>query len=141
MARVFAPLRVMVGVGRQVPPVFGKRRAAAIGDDLQAKLGQFQRPHDFGAQQAAHIGAVGVREFRVQAAADRCAANVVIALQHQHFQTGTRQVAGTDQSVVAGTDHDHIVFFCACHVDAPYRRGAPRWQRVYASTRAYCTAV
>ena len=113
MARDLAAQGVVVVVERQVLAVAHHGAAALVGDDLQPVTRQFEAADDLGAQQAAHVRAVRVREVLVQAAADGRAADVGIALEHQHLEAGARQVARRHQPVVAGAHHDGVVLLAA----------------------------
>src|SRR6266446_6695325 len=91
-----------------MPPALHHGAPPFIGDDLQSILGQLESADDLGPQQAAHVRAVRVREVLVQAAADRRPADVRLTLEHQHLEARARQIACSDQSVVAGPDDDGV---------------------------------
>ncbi len=107
------------GVGVDIPAneitVARQGRTAAIGHDLQPVFCQVQFPVNFGTQQAADVGTVGV--FPVLAVglqAYRGAADVVVFLHHQGFQARLTQECAIGQAVVACADDNRLVF--AVHV-------------------------
>ncbi len=108
MARDLAAQRIVIVVQRQMAAALHHGAAALVGNDLQPVLRQLQRAHDLRPQQAAHVGAVRVGEVLVQLPAHRRAADEGVALQHQHLESGARQIAGGDQAVVAGADDDRV---------------------------------
>ena len=104
-------LSIVIVVIAVVVAVAHERDAAPIGHHLQAVSWQFQVAGDFWSQQAAHVGAVGVSPAPVQFAADGGAADIGIALQHRDIQAGLGQVGSVGQAIVAGADHDGVIFF------------------------------
>ena len=141
MPRDLPPQRVVIIVQRQVPAAAHQGAAALVGDDLQSVARQLERTDDLGAQQAADVGAVRVGEAVVQPAAHRRAADVRIALQHQHVEAGARQIAGSHQAVVPGADHDHIVAAAArAAVGFPVQAGTRRLVPSAFSVRSTATS-
>ena len=110
-ARELAAVRVMVAVVGEVVAVLREHRAALIGDDLQSEARQFEVAHDFGPEQRADIGTVGVEETRRQRSADRRAADPVVLLQHQHVEPGALKIAGVDEAVMPAADDDGVPVF------------------------------
>ena len=104
---------VRIDISADVIAILGDCHTAAVRHDLQAVLGQVQAAVDLGAQQAAHVGTIGVLPVvLVQGAADRCPADKFIFLDHQSVEPCLGEVGAIGQAVVACADDDRIIFFC-----------------------------
>jgi len=88
---------------------------AVIGDYLQPVLGQVEGADNLRPQQAADVGAIRVCEILVQLPADRSTTDVGVALENEHIETGTRQVARGHQPVVAGPNDDDVMPCASYH--------------------------
>ena len=109
VARELAPLHGVVGVVAEDVARAREGDAAAVGHDLQPVLRELEVAEQLRPQQAADVGAVRVDPALLDLAADRGAADIRVALEHQDLETGPREVGGVRQAVVARADHDRIV--------------------------------
>ena len=75
----------------------------------QAVLEQFQIANHFRVQQADGIAGRGIAETRMKLFRHRRPADDLAALQHAHRPAPGGQVAGADQTVVAGANDQRIV--------------------------------
>ena len=66
MAGEFAAVGIMVAEHAEIAAALREDGAAFIGQDLQTVFGQLQIPHDFRAEEARHIGAVGIGEAGIK---------------------------------------------------------------------------
>ena len=92
-----------------VVAILHEGHTTAIGHHLQAMPWQFEVAHQFRAQQAAHVGAIGISPPLVQLTTDRCPADIIVSFQHRHVQPGLGQVGGVGEAIVASTYHDRII--------------------------------
>ena len=97
-----------------------------VGRDLQPVTRQLQIARDLRAQQAAHIGAVGVRPSRVQLAADGRAADVRVAFEHHDHDLNRREIARFSKRDAEAYDRFGIEVLRYCRFIKPLRCSAAR---------------
>ncbi len=112
----------MIPVGRKKISIPCENCATFISNDLKPVAGQFQIAHDFRAEQAADIRAIGIEYAGSQFPAHGGAADPVVLFDHQHIESGALQIAGVDQSIMAGADDYGIVELLSrsCHAHFSY---------------------
>ena len=103
-------LALLVTVVTVVIPVAHKGDAAFIGDDLQAMAGKLQVAINLRTEQAAHIGTVGISPARIQGSADGRTSDPGILFHNKHVQARLGKKSGIGQAVMAGANHDSVVF-------------------------------
>jgi len=104
----------------------------SIWHDLQAVPRKLEIPEQLGAQQAAHIRAVGIHPAFLELPAHCGAADPRIALENENLEPGTGEIGGIGQAVVARADDDGVVVTGVCHVRSRSTRAVRRAPRTEA---------
>ena len=97
---VHAPQIIAAGHGRE---------GAVERENFEAVAREVEVADDFRPQQRHHVGADGELEAGKDFFGAGGAAENVAAFEHQNFLSGTRQVGGVDEAVVASADYDYVV--------------------------------
>src|SRR5437762_6974757 len=77
---------------------------------FHAVTAEFEVTDDLGPQQRHDVRGDGILESRKYLFRDRSTAENVALLEHEHLLACPREVCRTDQTVVAPTDDDDVIF-------------------------------
>ena len=97
---VHAPQIIAAGHGRE---------SSVEREDFETVAREVEIADDFRAQQRDHVRADGELETGEDFFSAGSAAENVAAFEHENFLSGTGEVGGVDQAVVAAADYDYIV--------------------------------